>query len=85
MQNRYNTMKKNVFLLASVFAAAMLAVSCGTQAEPTYRADGATPAECYSATLTPDGRLLRQSLLLSPELTAEVLRRQVREVIRESK
>lgn len=37
----------------------------------------------FAATLTPDGRLLRQSLLLSPELTADALRRQVREVIGE--
>lgn len=35
----------------------------------------------FAVTLTPDGRLLRQSLQLSPEFTSDALRRQVREVM----
>lgn len=37
----------------------------------------------FAVTLTPDGRLLRQSLQLSPELTADALRRQIRELVGE--
>ena len=47
-------MKKNSLILAAVLLGAMVVASCGPQAEPTYRVEGATPQECYSVTLTPD-------------------------------